>query len=214
MDLIKYVFKSPFIPGRIAKWQVILSQYDITYMKKKVVKGSVIADLLAENPIDDYEAPDFEFPDEYINAVSEDTEGQDDVSKMYFDGAVNLSSNGIGAILISPEEKHFLIAVKLKFECANNVVEYEAYGEWQTRDSKLISYQKYLLEQIKEFEEISFIHLTHDKNQFADALAALGINNQQVISSLTRGNTEKPKRALQAKREKRGRKPARALPAK
>ncbi|XP_057998677.1 uncharacterized protein LOC131177635 [Hevea brasiliensis] len=190
IDLIKYVFKSPFILGRIAKWQVILSQYDITYMKKKAVKGSVIADLLAENPIDDYEAIDFEFPDEYINAVSEDTEG-----------------NGIGAVLISPEEKHFPIAVKLKFECTNNVVEYEAYvsglqatiemkikklevygdstliiyqvkGEWQTKDSKLISYQKYLFELIKEFEEISFTHFTHDKNQFTDALATLAVMTQ------------------------------------
>ncbi len=47
LDLIKYVFKSSFVPGRIAKWQVILSQYDIVYMTRKAVKGSVIADLLA-----------------------------------------------------------------------------------------------------------------------------------------------------------------------
>ncbi|KAF2321003.1 hypothetical protein GH714_032554 [Hevea brasiliensis] len=68
MDPIKYVFESLFITERLAKWQVILSQYDIVYMTRKSVKGSVIADLLAENPINDYEALDFEFPDEYINA--------------------------------------------------------------------------------------------------------------------------------------------------
>ncbi len=94
MDPIKYVFESPFIPGRIAKWQVILSQYDIVYMTRKVVKGSVIVDLLAENPINDYEAMDFKFPNEYINAVGDDVEGLDDVWEMYFERAVNLSGKG------------------------------------------------------------------------------------------------------------------------
>ncbi len=79
MNPIKYVFESPFIPWRITKGQVILSQYDIVYIIRKAVKESVIADLLAENPINDYEALDFEFPDEHINAIDEETEGQEDV---------------------------------------------------------------------------------------------------------------------------------------
>ncbi len=50
----------------------------------------MIADLLAENRINNYEALDFKFPDEYINAVGDDAEGPDDVWEIYFDGAVNL----------------------------------------------------------------------------------------------------------------------------
>ncbi len=111
MDPIKYVFESSFIPRRIVKWQVILSQYDIVYMTRKAVKGSVLVDLLAENPIHDYEALDFKFPDKHINAVGSDAEGKDDVWEMYFDGAINLSDNGIGAVLVSPDGKHFPIAV-------------------------------------------------------------------------------------------------------
>ncbi|KAJ9168484.1 hypothetical protein P3X46_020001 [Hevea brasiliensis] len=186
-------------------------------MTRKAVKGSVIADLLAENPIQDYEALDFEFPDEHINEVDCEEEGPADVWEMYFDGAVNLSGNGIGAVLISPDGKHFPIAVKLRFDCTNNVAEYEACvmglqaaiemkirklevygdsaliiyqvkGEWQTKDLKLIPYQKYLLELIKKFEEISFTHLSRDKNQFADALATLAVMDQieegQMIQTL------------------------------
>ncbi|XP_057990584.1 uncharacterized protein LOC131172965 [Hevea brasiliensis] len=202
MDPIKYVFESPYLPGRIAKWQVILSQYDIIYMTRKAIKGSIIAALLAENPIEEYEALDFEFPDEYVNTVEEEMGEQSDVWQMYFDGAVNLSGSGIGSVLVTPDGKHFPITVKLKFECTNNVVEYEACvsglqaaikmkikklkvygdsaliiyqvkGEWQTRDPKLIPYQKYLIELIKKFDEITFTHLSHDKNQLADALATL-----------------------------------------
>ncbi|XP_021678292.2 uncharacterized protein LOC110663340 [Hevea brasiliensis] len=207
MDPIKYVFESPFILGRIAKWQVILSQYDIVYMIRKAVKGSVIVDLLAENPIDDYEALDFEFPDEHINAIDEEVEGQNDVWQMYFNGAVNLSGSTIKAVLISLDGKYFPVAVKLRFECTNNVAEYEACvnglqtaiemkvnklevygnsaliiykvkGERQTRDPKLIPYQKYLLELIKKFQEISFTHLGRDKNQYVDALTMLVVMTQ------------------------------------
>ncbi|XP_057997443.1 uncharacterized protein LOC131176364 [Hevea brasiliensis] len=99
MNPIKYVFERPFMLGRTAKWQVILSQYDIVYITRNAVKGSVIADLLAENPIQDYEALDFEFPDEHVNEVSSEDKESTDVWEMYFDGAVNLSSNGIRAVL-------------------------------------------------------------------------------------------------------------------
>ncbi|XP_057993033.1 uncharacterized protein LOC131174022 [Hevea brasiliensis] len=116
MDPIKYVFKSPFVPGRIAKWQVILSQYDIVYMTRKAVKGSIIADLLAENPIQDYEALDFKFPNEHVNEVSSEDKEAADVWEIYFDGAVNLSGNGIGAVLISLDGKHFPIAIKLRWK--------------------------------------------------------------------------------------------------
>jgi len=55
---------------------------------------------------------------------------------------------------------------------------YQVKGEWQTKDLKLIPYQKYLLGLIKEFEEISFTHLSHGKNQFANALTTLAVMTQ------------------------------------
>ncbi|XP_058003705.1 uncharacterized protein LOC131180108 [Hevea brasiliensis] len=183
-------------------------------MTRKAVKGSVIANLLAENPINDYEALDFEFPNEYINAVSNDAKGPIDVWEMYFDGAVNLAGNGIGVVLVALDGRHYPIAIKLRFGCTNNVVEYEACvsglqaaikvnvnklkvyghsaliiyqvkGEWQTKDPKLIQFQKYLLELIKEFEEISFTHMSRDNNQFADALATLAVMTKMEEGQIT-----------------------------
>ncbi len=52
---------------------------------------------------------------------------------------------------------------------------YQVKTEWQIKDPKLISYKKYLFELIKEFEDISFTHLSRDKKQFADALATLAM---------------------------------------
>ena len=45
---------------------------------------------------------------------------------MYFDGAVNLSGSGTGAVLISPTGQHYPVAAKLVFPCTNNISEYEA----------------------------------------------------------------------------------------
>ncbi|XP_016683915.2 uncharacterized protein [Gossypium hirsutum] len=53
------------------------------------------------------------------------------------------------------------------------LVIYQLKGEWETRDPKLISYRKLVLELIKEFEGISFCYLPRDENQMADALATL-----------------------------------------
>ncbi|XP_057994954.1 uncharacterized protein LOC131175261 [Hevea brasiliensis] len=137
-------------------------------MTKKAVKGSVIVDLLPENPIQDYEALDFEFPNEHVNEVSRKDKESTDAWEMYFDGAVNLSDNGIGAVLVR----------KLEVYGDSTFIIYQVKGEWQIKDSKLIPYQKYLLELIKKFKEVSFSHLNRDKNQFADALATLAVMAQ------------------------------------
>jgi len=54
MDPIKYIFKKPTLFGRIARWQMLLSKYDIVYVTQKSIKGSVLAEYLAQQPIDDY----------------------------------------------------------------------------------------------------------------------------------------------------------------
>ncbi|PKI42349.1 hypothetical protein CRG98_037268 [Punica granatum] len=115
---------------------------------------------------------------------------------MYFDGAVNSTESGIGAVLISPKGRHFPVAAKIDFPCTNNVAEYEAcilglqaaidlkvkelevFGnsiltifqtlkQWKTKDQKLVSYHKYLEELTENFEDISFTYTPRMKNQFA-----------------------------------------------
>ena len=59
MDPIKYVFKKPALSGRIARWKMILTEYDIQYTTKKVIKGSVLADHFAHQAVDDYQSMKF-----------------------------------------------------------------------------------------------------------------------------------------------------------
>ena len=71
----------------------------------------------------------FEFPDEDLMAVlqieKEEFPEKEDW-KMYFDGASNALGRGVGTVLISPEGNHCPFIVKLRFDCTNNVAEYEA----------------------------------------------------------------------------------------
>lgn len=37
---------------KLAKWQILLSEFDIVYMTHKAIKGQALADHLTENPVD------------------------------------------------------------------------------------------------------------------------------------------------------------------
>ena len=39
--------------GKLAKWQILLSEFDIVYVTQKAVKAQALADHMAENPVDD-----------------------------------------------------------------------------------------------------------------------------------------------------------------
>ncbi|XP_034910829.1 uncharacterized protein [Populus alba] len=123
LDPLRYICEKPYLSSRIARWQVLLAEYDIVYMTRKAVKGSVIADHLADHAMEDYEPLNFDFPDEDVFAIEEE---KSDWWVMYFDGAVNVCGNGAGAVIISPDRKQYPVSVKLQFGCTNNMVEYEA----------------------------------------------------------------------------------------
>ena len=66
MDPIKYIFENPALTGRITIWQMLLSEYDIESRSQKAIKGSVLDDHLAHQPIEDYQSVQYDFPDEKI----------------------------------------------------------------------------------------------------------------------------------------------------
>ncbi|RDX75959.1 hypothetical protein CR513_44102, partial [Mucuna pruriens] len=127
MDPLKYIFKKPALTGRIARWKMALSKYDIVYTSQKAIKGSVVAEQLAYHPLDKYHPLSHEFPEEHIMVAERDEQEIDlDEWKLWFDGASNLLGNGIRVILASPKGQYFPFSVRLGFDCTNNMAEYEA----------------------------------------------------------------------------------------
>ena len=70
MDPIKYDFEKLALSRIIARWKMILTEYDIQYTIQKAIKGSVLADHLAHQAVDDYQSMNFEFSDENIMLVT------------------------------------------------------------------------------------------------------------------------------------------------
>ncbi|XP_017970440.1 PREDICTED: uncharacterized protein LOC18609243 [Theobroma cacao] len=115
--------------GRVVRWQVLLSEYDIVYVSQKAIKGSAISDFLAERVEEDYEPMEFEFPDEDLMSVCQTNEEESEEKenwKMFFNGASNALGHGIGVVLVSLEGDQYPVIAKLNFYCTNNVAEYEA----------------------------------------------------------------------------------------
>ena len=119
MDPVKYFFKNPVLSGRFSRWLILLAEFDLKYVARKTIKGNVVSDFYAENPIEGKDGKE-DFPNEDILDVELRT------WKMYFDGAANQYGNGIGVLLITPKGSHIPLAIKLNFEATNNMAEYDA----------------------------------------------------------------------------------------
>ncbi|RDY05868.1 hypothetical protein CR513_10239, partial [Mucuna pruriens] len=123
-----YIFKKPALTGRITRWQMALSEYDIVYVSQKAIKGSAIVEQLAHHPLVDHQPLLHEFLNEYIMVMEEETEfeAEPDEWKLWFDEASNLLGNGIGAVLAFVEEQCFPFSTRLGFDYTNNMGEEEA----------------------------------------------------------------------------------------
>ncbi|XP_047313953.1 uncharacterized protein LOC124917607 [Impatiens glandulifera] len=187
LDPIRFLFQRTLLSLRLAKWMMMISEYDITYTVQKSIKGSIVADFLADQPItvgDDDE--EMAFPDDEI------------MGRQGYD---------IGILLIDPTGTYNPTSVKLSYSVTNNEAEYEACivgiklasekrisrlevigdsnlvisqanGDWQVKGDNLKPYHSFLMRLIAKFESVVFIHAPRSQNHFADALATLAAMTQ------------------------------------
>ncbi|XP_074290736.1 uncharacterized protein LOC141617437 [Silene latifolia] len=121
MDPVKYIFEKPVLNGRLGRWTLMLSDFDLKYLPLKVIKGRAVAEFFADNLIHDTQVIDkWSFPDE--DNLHTDAESWD----LYFDGDSNLRGHGIRVLIISPKGEHTPISFKIDFEVTNKAAEYEA----------------------------------------------------------------------------------------
>ncbi|XP_050889360.1 uncharacterized protein LOC127094584 [Lathyrus oleraceus] len=141
MDPIKYIFKKPAVTSRIARWKMLLTEYDIQYVTQKAIKGSVLSDYLAHLHVEGYQPLRFDFPEEDIMFIRDFTIPGSEISPeegpelglrwtLVFNGASNARGHGIGDVINSPTGFHLPFTTRLCFGYTNNMAEYEAciYG--------------------------------------------------------------------------------------
>ncbi|CAN6447300.1 unnamed protein product [Victoria cruziana] len=120
LNPLKYILDQPFLVGRIAKWQVLLIQYNFEYISQKSIKSQAIADQLADFPLSEELKIDDSFPDETVSNI------ELPLWTLYFDGSKSTVGAGIRILIISPENDMIIFLLKLNFTCTHNMTEYEA----------------------------------------------------------------------------------------
>jgi ribonuclease HI len=149
------------------------------------MKGQIIADFIVDHRVKD---------EENINYVSICP------WKLYFDGSVCREGQGVGNVLISPNNVIYETSVRLEYPCTNNQAEYEALlfglqnlldmgvkdvdafgdsllvvqqikGEFQCFDGLLNSYLDRCLDIIKSLDTFTIHHIPREENSRANYLA-------------------------------------------
>ncbi|XP_074288969.1 uncharacterized protein LOC141614114 [Silene latifolia] len=179
---LKTIMRKPELSGRMAKWSVHLSSYDLKFEPRTAIKSQTQAEQ------------------EVLN-LEEDK--KDQVWELHVDGASNTKGVGVGLVLKSPQGDLIVQAVQCEFKATNNEAEYEAlilglklaldlkirhlkvYSDsklivnhvndcYKARDSRMMAYLNVAKELTLRFATFNIKQIPRDQNAKADALATLG----------------------------------------
>ena len=94
---------------RMALWAIELSEFDVQYRLRTVVKGQIVADFIAE----------------YTQSEDKGAEGHR-LWSIHTDGSSNQHARGAGVVIQTPEGDKIECMIRLDFPTTNNEAEYEA----------------------------------------------------------------------------------------
>ena len=103
--------------GRLIKWAIELSEFDIKYKTRTTAKGQVLEDFIMEFTLSNTLAQ----PIETTQLVPDLP-----IWRLSVDRAANSQGSGAGLILISPDRIDMEYAHRFGFQAFNNEAEYEA----------------------------------------------------------------------------------------
>ena len=169
-DVIRYMLSLPILNGRIGKWILALSEFDLRYESAKAIRGQAIADFVVQHC-----GPELNM----IDLVP---------WTLFFDGSSCGNGSGIGVVLISPRGANFEFSFPIEVSATNNQVEYRAilkgiqllreikadaveifedsmlvinqlFGEYECKDDVLRLYHEECLPLLKEFKMVTIEHV-------------------------------------------------------
>ncbi|KAG7564205.1 Ribonuclease H domain [Arabidopsis suecica] len=193
---LRTILHSPNQSGRLAKWAVELSEYDIEYKSRVSMKAQVLADFLTELP---------------VLGTLEQPENQ--TWKLYVDGSSSKQGSGVGIKLESPTSEILEQSFRLLFNASNNEAEYEALiaglrlaqgvgaeevvaycdsqlvvnqfnGDYEAKDLRMEAYLEVVKDLSKDFKKFELIRIPRGENTTADALAALASTSDPELKRI------------------------------
>ena len=183
---IQKVLQKPYVAGRMVRWAVELSEFDILYESRGSIKGQVYTDFVAE-------------------LLPGSAQQEEEVASQWVlsvDGSSNQQGSGTGVVLEGPNGLLIEQALKFAFKASNNQAEYEALiagmllakemgarsllaksdlqlvmgqvtGEYQAKDPQMAAYLRYVQVLKGAFVAFELVHVPREQNARADLLAKL-----------------------------------------
>ncbi|KAK0576232.1 hypothetical protein LWI29_013980 [Acer saccharum] len=198
---LKLILQKPEVSGRLTKWAVELSEYDIRYTQKTAIKGQAVSDFIAE----------FTEPDAEVRRAMEDEQTTKFQWKLHVDGSSNTHGSGAGIVITTPEGDTVECAMRFDFKATNNQAEYEALlaglrvcialgadelevysdsqvvvhqvlNEYQAREEHMIAYLDIAKRLLKKFKAYRISQIPREENEKADALSKLASATTSIRS--------------------------------
>ncbi|KAF8105005.1 hypothetical protein N665_0164s0021 [Sinapis alba] len=157
--------------GRLSKWAIELSEYDITNKGRPTIKAQVLADFIIKIPPD--QASELEIPvKSWI---------------LHVDGASSNKGSGIGAeykaLIAGLRLAKVVGAKRLQAFCDSQLVASQYSGDYETKNERMDAYLSLTKILAAEFDQFDLTKVPREENCFADALAALESSQRNQISS-------------------------------
>ena len=177
---MKQVLHKPETSGRLMKWAIELSEFDIRYKPKTTIKGHILADFVME-----FTSAELAKATQLMSNLP--------IWRLSIDGAANAQGSGVGLILTSPDGIDIEYALRFGFRASNNEVEYEAViaglnlshsmevdqlevcsdsqlvvkqieDSYEAKGEKMILYLKKVWELLKKFIRVQIRHIPRSEN--------------------------------------------------
>ncbi|KAL0317423.1 UNVERIFIED_CONTAM: hypothetical protein Sangu_2156600 [Sesamum angustifolium] len=106
---LKQVLGKSEISGRLVKWEIELSEYNISYVPRTTIKAQALADFLSE-----------------MMGTTQEEVIKEKPWLLHVDGSPTTKGSGAGVLITSPQGEDMEFAIIFDFKATNNEAEYEA----------------------------------------------------------------------------------------
>ena len=169
---------------QLIQWTLELSEFDVRYQPRSVIKAQVLENFIAEFTPNQGELDEEDNSQKWV---------------IYVDGSSTLYAGGNGVVLKSPEGDKLKYASRLQYQTTNNEAEYEALfkglelakslgvesilvqgdfqlvinqvnGIFKAKEDRMRRYLDKVKWLVKKFKEADFVQVPMEENMKADAL--------------------------------------------